>query len=120
MSTKNMIVWTPRILSILLMILMFMMSFDVFESEDVWYRILGGFLIHNIPVFILAFALTVSWKHPLVGAFIFIAAGIFYAIFILIRGGFEMISAVLSLGLPAIVIGVLFGLTHYKHYLKSE
>lgn len=115
MLTNKLILWTPRILSIILILLMFMFSFDVFESDDTWYMIALGFLIHNIPVFVLVIALIISWKYPLVGAMIFIAAGIFYSVFMLIRGGLDMIGAVLTLGLPAILIGILFWLSKKKN-----
>lgn len=115
MLVNKVILWTPRILSILLIVLMFMLSFDVFDSTESWVVIAGGFLIHNIPVFILTIALIISWKRPLVGAVMFIAAGIFYSIFMLVRGGLEMLSAVLTLGIPAILIGVLFWLSHKRH-----
>lgn len=117
MPINKLIVWAPRILSILLIFVMFMFSFDVFESDDIWYRIALGFLIHNIPVFVLTISLIIAWKQPLIGAIVFIAAGIFYSVFMLIQGGFEMIEAVLTLGLPAIIIGVLFGLTRKLHLL---
>lgn len=115
MSVNKFILWAPRILSILLILLMFMFSFDVFDLDDVWYMLILGFLIHNIPVFILTIALIISWKRPIVGAILFVAVGIFYSVFMLIRGGFEMLSAVVTLGLPAILIGVLFGLSAKRH-----
>ncbi|RJX26456.1 MAG: hypothetical protein C4537_02520 [Acholeplasma sp.] len=115
MLLNKVILWTPRVLSIVLILLMFMLSLDVFESDEVWYLIAAGFLIHNIPVFVLTLALIISWKHPLVGAFIFIAAGIFYSIFMLIRGELDMIGAILSLGVPAILIGILFWLSKKRH-----
>lgn len=117
--TRQFILWTPRVLSLLLITLMFMLSFDVFDSNEAWYLILGGFLIHNIPVFVLSIALVISWKKPLVGAVIYIAAGIGYSIFMFIRGGLVMIGAILSLGLPAIIIGILFWLTHHLQILSK-
>lgn len=115
--THKFILWTPRILSLLLIMLMLMLSFDVFDSNEIWYNILGGFLIHNIPVFVLSIALILSWKRPLIGAITFISAGVFYAIFMFIRGGTEMIGAILSLGLPAMIIGILFWLTYHLHII---
>lgn len=117
MFTHKLILWTPRILSMILIVLMFMLSFDVFESDDIWYMLILGFLIHNIPVFILTIALIVAWKHPLIGAFVFMGAGLFYAIFMFVRGGIEMISSIFILGIPAILIGCLFWLTHRYHLL---
>lgn len=113
--TNKLILWTPRILSMFLILLIFMFSFDVFDSNDSWTRVALGFLIHNIPVFILVMALIISWKRPLVGSIIYFSSGIFYSSFMLTRFGLNMISAVLTLGLPAILIGFLFWLTYKKH-----
>ncbi|MBN2268044.1 MAG: hypothetical protein JXC35_01340 [Acholeplasmataceae bacterium] len=115
MSTHKIILWAPRILSILLILMLFMLSFDVFEVDDVWYRLILGFLIHNIPAFVLTIALVLAWKYPLVGAVIYTIAGLFYAFYMLITFGLEMVSGVLTLGIPAIFIGVLFYLTYQKN-----
>jgi hypothetical protein len=72
-----------------------------------------GLLIHNIPTFILLFVLLISWKYEIVGGIVFILAGIFYIIMILInqmRNSFEwyMISWSLIVAGPAFFIGILF------------
>ncbi len=108
MSIHKLIRWSPRILSILLIVLLMMFSLDVFESTGPWYEILLGFLIHNIPAFILILVLVISWKKPLVGAIVYTTAGLFYAVWMVLDQGFGPWLAILSLGIPAIIIGILF------------
>ncbi|TNF06950.1 MAG: hypothetical protein EP317_05690 [Bacillota bacterium] len=107
MSLK-LITWTPRVLSILLVLILFMLSFDVFEEDDIWYMLMLGFLIHNIPVMILITTIIISWKRPLFGSFIFLPLGVFYAVYMLIKNGSSFLLAVISLGLPAIIIGLFY------------
>lgn len=117
---NKLITWTPRILSILLLILLFMLSFDVFEIDEAWYMLIFGFLIHNIPVFILLITLYFSWKRPIIGATTYISAGLFYLVYMLIRNGWDALLSVLSLGLVAIVIGALYLVDHFlKHPSKQ-
>ena len=114
MLINKVILWTPRILSIMLIIFLSMFSFDVFELDDVSYRLALGFVVHNIPVIVLVIALIFSWKYPLVGACTYIGAGIFYAIWMLIAGEPVMVDAIFILGLPAVIIGVLFLISSKK------
>ncbi len=108
MSIHTLIRWSPRILSILLITLLMMFSLDVLQSDVPWYEILLGLLIHNIPAFILMMVLFISWKKPLVGSIVFITAGLFYGFWMILGQGFNEWLAVLTLGVPAIIIGILF------------
>ena len=70
--------WTPRILSIIFIAFLALMSLDVFGAGAGFWETLAGFLIHNIPVFVLIAVLVISWKRELVGGIIFILAGLLY------------------------------------------
>jgi uncharacterized YccA/Bax inhibitor family protein len=96
------------------------MSFDVFDIDDAWYMLILGFLIHNIPVFVLLITLYFSWKRPIIGGVVFISVGIFYAILMIVRSGWDALLSVLSLGVLAIVIGVLFLVDHYIRHMHSS
>jgi len=107
------IYWTPRILSIIFILFLTLFSLDIFDMKLGFWGTVLGLLIHNIPTFILLFVLLISWKYEIVGGIVFILAGIFYIIMILInqmRNSFEwyMISWSLIVAGPAFFIGILF------------
>ncbi len=87
-----------------------MFSLDVFEPGlSVWQIVISLFM-HNIPVFILAIVLGISWKYEIVGGIFFILAGLLYIIFASLRAPAWYLA--LSWGLiiagPAFFIGILF------------
>jgi hypothetical protein len=104
------IYWTPRIVSILLILFLMLFSLDVFgQGYGFWGTILA-FLMHNIPVFILAIILIISWKYEIVGGIAFILAGLLYIITLSLSSNFEwyMLSWSIIISGPAIFIGILF------------
>lgn len=113
LSIKKMIEWSPRFFSSLLIVLLLMFSFDVFESNTPWYKILLGFLIHNIPVIVLLIVLWIAWHKPLVGAIVYTSVGILYIGWMFIDQGISAWLAMLSLGMPGVIIGILYYI-HYK------
>jgi len=90
-----------------------MFSLDVFdENLGFWGTILGLFM-HNIPVFILAIVLWISWRREIVGGIVFNLAGLLYIVMLLtnmLRNQFEgyMISWNFIVAGPAFLIGILF------------
>lgn len=113
--------WTPRILAIIFILFLMMFSLDVFEPGLTVWQIIIGLIMHNIPAFILAVIVAISWKHELVGAIAFVLAGLLYILLILFssfEGKFEwyMISYSLIIAGPAILVGVLF----YLNWLKKK
>jgi len=112
---KGWIFWTPRIVSIIFILFLALFSLDVFGNDYGFWGTLLAFLMHNIPVFILALALWISWKEKrgwLAGS-IFILGGIGYLIQITITSainGFEWfyLAWALQIALPAFFIGILF------------
>lgn len=114
MQTKldKFIFWTPRVLSILLIVFLAIFSLDVFDSNYGFWGTVLGLLIHNIPSFILLGILIISWKYEIVGGVTFIFAGISHMISVVARESVEQwyMSLALSLILaaPAFLIGILF------------
>ncbi|MFA5871560.1 MAG: hypothetical protein WC858_02450 [Parcubacteria group bacterium] len=102
--------WTPRILSIIFIAFLALFSLDVFGTGAGFWETLAGFLIHNIPVFVLIAVLAVAWKRELVGAVVFILAGLLY-IFLAIRGADDWRMALvwsLQISGVAFIIGGFF------------
>jgi len=117
---EKLIFWTPRILTILLILFMMLLSLDVFSmTGDIWEK-LGGLLIHNIPAFILMIILIISWKYEIFGGIAFLLIGLFYIITILFQG-FELyaISWMAQISLPAFIISILFFIGWFRKRKSS-
>jgi len=92
---------------------MMMFSLDSFGGNNPLGRQLLGFLMHNIPVFILIIALVIAWKYEIIGGAIFIlmffSLGIFFKSFSGNSGSLMIIT-------PLLLTGVMFIL----HQLLAE
>jgi hypothetical protein len=102
--------WTARILMIVAILFMLMFSFDVFEGDSSLGNKLLGFLMHNIPVLILAVILAIAWKKELWGGILIVLAAIammFY--FHVFTGNW----GALIILVPFLVAGILFIVCHY-------
>lgn len=106
------IYWTPRVLSIILLLFLVMFSLDVFEPGLTAGQIALGLFMHNIPVFILAIVLWISWKYEIIGGIVFILASIAYMVFYTATKNHDpwyiTFSVSLILAVPAFLIGILF------------
>ena len=110
------IYWTPRILSIILILLLAMLSFDVITEDATMWEIILGLFMHNIPTLILLTALILAWKHEMIGTIMFTFAGLFY-IGILMYNQVELTTALemaATLSGPAFLIAILFFINWYK------
>jgi ABC-type cobalamin transport system permease subunit len=119
-KVNRFIYWTPRILCILFLLFLSIFSWDVFDSCNNFLSCAGGLFMHNIPVFILLAVLIISWKYEIVGAVVFILAGLLYILMIVIGSldapNFEpyMISYSFIIAGPAFLIGILFWMNWIK------
>jgi hypothetical protein len=90
-----------------------MFSLDVFGGADSLANKLLGFLIHNIPVIILAVILVIAWKWEVAGGALFILASlygtVFYHSFTGNPGSLVVIGPFFFLGLLFILHALLFG-----------
>lgn len=101
--------WAPRIITILAILFMMVFSLDAFEGAEPLSGKLSGFLMHNIPVLVLAVVLVIAWKWEVAGGIIFIAA--FLAMSILFRS-FNGNPVSLIVIVPFLLVGLLFILHH--------
>jgi glucose-6-phosphate-specific signal transduction histidine kinase len=74
------LLWTPRILCILLAIFAGLFSFDVFGQGTSFWKTLIAFIIQFTPTLIIIAIIILSWKWPWVGGICFIVMGIAYLI----------------------------------------
>ncbi|MBN1618611.1 hypothetical protein JW887_04725 [Candidatus Dojkabacteria bacterium] len=93
--------WTPRILSILFLVFLFLMSLDVFDAELSLWEIVRAFFIHNIPAIVLLIILVISWKYEVVGAVAFFLAGLLY-IFLVFQNNFAWYKLVWAIEISGI------------------
>lgn len=102
---KQILFWTPRILSILFVLFLSLFALDVFgEGYNFWQTALA-LLIHLIPSIVLVAALVLAWRWEWVGAALFIGFGIWYLV--ISWGKFNWTAPVVIAGVPMLV-GVLF------------
>lgn len=115
-SVSRFIYWTPRIMSIIFIIFLFLMSLDVISPDLSLGQIMIGMFMHNIPVLILLVVVLISWKFEILGAVVFILAGLLYMIFVITSDAawYLALSWSLTIAAPAFLIGILFLINWYK------
>lgn len=109
MSTKKLL-WIPRVLTILFILFLSLFSLDVFSMDGTFLQKIGGFLIHNIPSFLLIIVLIASWKRPLVGGIAFL---LFSIVFTLYFQTYSLLYSFLSISLPLVLTGGLYLLVYF-------
>jgi hypothetical protein len=72
--------WLARVLSMVAILFLLLFSFDVFGGDEPFGRQLAGFLIQNIPAFVLIFSLIIAWKHEIAGGVLFLLAFVAMAV----------------------------------------
>jgi hypothetical protein len=101
MWVKRVLFWTPRILTMLFILLLSLLSLDVVGVGYSFGETLIAFLMHMIPTFIVAIALALAWRRAWLGAMLF---GLLTALALVFFGIESWIIALILL-----VIALLFG-----------
>ncbi|MBU0612445.1 hypothetical protein KKB10_00360 [Patescibacteria group bacterium] len=102
---QKIIYWTPRTLSIAMVVFISLFALDVFwEGYDFWESI-AAFIIHLLPTFVLIGIVMIAWKWEQIGGLLFITLGVFYMIMTANSG--ELLAGMV-LTLPITLIGILF------------
>lgn len=112
-KTARYIYWAPRIISILFLCFLTIFSFDVITPGASAGETAAGLFMHNIPVFVLAAILAVSWKREIIAGIIFTVVGLLFlvrSVMTTVTNGFAwaVLPEVLLLAGPALLVGVLF------------
>jgi hypothetical protein len=108
---KQMLFWSPRVLTILFAVSLSLFAFDVFEEGYSFWGTVLAFLIHLIPVYMVIIILVIAWRWEWIGAILFFVMAILYLI--MTRGRFHW-SAYVSISGTLALIGILFLLDHFK------
>jgi glucose-6-phosphate-specific signal transduction histidine kinase len=102
------LLWSPRILGILVCLFLGLFSFDTFGGAKTFS--LPEFAMHLTPMLILLVAVAASWRWEWVGALVFtgLAAGYTYI-------ARNHISWVIIISGPLLTVGLLFLVSWFKH-----
>ncbi len=117
-SRTSAVGWAARILCILAIAFLTMFSFDVFEEGTGLGQEILGFLMHNIPSFVMIILLIIAWKHELVGGVLITLVGLAASayFFSVNYGRSHSVSmglrTVALIGAPFIIVGILFIISH--------
>ena len=104
--------WVLRILLIIMILFFALFSMDVFEEGKDFWEILGDFLMHNVPSFVMIIILIIAWKWEHFGGILLMLGILGFGIFLFFRMDTFMYGTVIMLGIP-FLIGALFVVNHY-------
>jgi len=119
---KQILHYSPRILSILFCLFIMMFSLDVFDGNSTIPEMLIGFIMHNLPVFGMAIITFFAWNNDLIGGVGFIGVSLFF--FFLVSSNMNneggiMNPAVFIISLPALLISALYFI-NFRYNHKKE
>ncbi len=101
-KSKQVLFWAPRGLTILFAAFLSLFALDVFSETQGFGETIFALLMHLIPTGLVMLALSIAWRWEWVGAILFGALAVFYALW---SGRFDW-SLVIS-G-PLLLIAILF------------
>ena len=106
-----------RILLIIMILFFALFSLDVFEDGGKFWDMVLGFIMHNIPSFVMIIILIIAWKRENIGGILLMFGILGVGVFLMFRMDNFMWGTVIMLGIP-FIIGLLFVINHY--YLGKE
>lgn len=102
---NSILYFLPRVFAIIFICFLAIFAFDVIvPGKPLWY-ILGGFIIHLIPNYLLLVALVIAWKKEVSGGIVFLLLGIGFTWFF---QTYLFLPAFLIVSFPIFLIGILF------------
>ncbi|MBN2272949.1 MAG: hypothetical protein JXK95_01335 [Bacteroidales bacterium] len=119
-TSTEILQWTPRILCILAILFISMFALDSFSSERTFWQNTVAFLMHLIPSFVMLAILLVAWKYERAGGIILLVTSLAFSGFIFYHNFkrtdlfMTALVATLALGVPFIVAGILFIISHNR------
>lgn len=104
------VVWTPRILSILLILFLAVFSLDVLGRHLGFWGTAFGLLFHNLPPLFLLLVLWVSWRHEIIGGIFFTLAAVLWVAWAFTRFHMDLrfFSVFSKIACPALLTGAFF------------
>lgn len=110
-SKHPLMYWVPRIVGILYAAFLSLFTFDAWEGTSSFWEGLLAWLIHLLPVAIVALGLIIAWRRPLAGGVIFLLLAALYLY--LFASDFDqdwtdLALSALLIGGPLVLLGFLF------------
>lgn len=116
-NMKQILFWTPRLLSALFAVFLSLFALDVFDAGYSLGETMLALLIHLIPTIMVLLILALSWRWEWVGGILFPVLGVLY----LVVAQGQHWSAYLLIAGPLFVIGALFWLDwFYREQLHPK
>jgi hypothetical protein len=109
LTSTQILLWAPRLLGLAVCLFLGLFAMDAFEGRDSLSSQLADFVIHLLPVLLLAVVVLLSWRRPWIGGLMFIGVAALYAV--LGRGRLDWIAVIAG---PLFLVGVLF-LWSWRH-----
>ena len=103
-TSDGLLVWSPRILGILVSLFIAVFALDVFSEGKPFLHALVDFTVHLVPAFVLLGLVIASFRQPWIGAVAFIGLAIVYAL-TMSKGRIDWMLAISG---PMLAVGVLF------------
>ena len=105
-TSRSLLRWTPRILTILYAMFISIFAADVFEETLTFWQTVLALFIHLIPTWIVLITLALSWRWPWVGTVVFTTLALLY-LWVGLRRDFQLSLFLLIAG-PLILAAGLF------------
>jgi len=109
-TSKRALYWTPRAVSIALILFLSMFALDVFDGRHGFLETMQALAIHLIPSLVLTAALILAWRWEWIGSALFAGAGLFY-ISVVLHASWPMAmktTCILAISGPALLVATLF------------
>ena len=103
-TSGRVLLWSPRILGILVSVFIGMFALDAFSQGQSFFEALPDFLVHLIPAFVLLALVGASWRWEWIGGVAFIGLAVAYAV-TMARGHIDWMLVISG---PLLVVGALF------------
>ena len=105
-SARKLLLWSPRILGILVSAFLGVFALDTLAEGS------AAFLIHMVPTLLLLLVVAASWRWEWVGGAVFIILAVLYGVPAWSRGDWLLVISG-----PLLVVGLLF-LWSWRHHME--
>ena len=110
MKPGQLLLWSPRVLGILVCLFLSLFALDAFGGGKTFIQALPDFALHVAPMLMLLLVVGVSWRWAWVGGLAFTGLAVTYAVFARAR-----MDWILAISGPLLLVGLLFSWSWLRH-----